>query len=193
VSNTLWAFANGGWPLPGAAAAALDKQLPAVLADVQCKPQEAANSLWAWSKLGGGFSEQLAAAAEAAIQRTAGSMAPQAASNTLWAFANGGWPLPSAAAAALEKQLLAALADAQCLPQAVSNSLWAWSKLGLTTDSVELRTAADAAVLRVASLLNSIQATQLAQAVQQGWPLSDEAAAAVERCALELRSGRRRQ
>ncbi|PRW60650.1 RAP domain [Chlorella sorokiniana] len=141
------------------------------------EPQTVANALWGWSKLGLPLTHQLAAAADAAVQRTAAAMKPQEVSNTLWAFARSGWQLSSGAVATLRQRLQAVLPEAK--PQEVANSLWALARLGLPLEGA-LAAAADAAVQQTAAFmkLHEMSNTLWAHA-SSGWQLSSRAAAAL--------------
>ena len=158
---------------------ALEKQLPRALQDGE--PQNVANSLWGWAKLGQQLSPQQAAAAAAAIQRTAAGMTEQAVANTLWAYANGGWQLSSEAAAALAEQLPRVLKAGNA--QDVANSLWAWSKLGQPL-SPQLAAAAGTGIQRTATRMKPQEAVNTLWAFANGsWRLGSGAAAAA---ALEV-------
>lgn len=80
--------------------AALAKRLPQALQDGE--PQEVANSLWAWGKLGLPVDGDLAAAASKAVLRTAPAMVPEAVIQVSWAHHRGGWQLSAAAVGAVE-------------------------------------------------------------------------------------------
>ena len=157
VAQTIWAadkLWDGVHPKQpfGAERAAWQRRLAEALGGAACKPQSVSNGLLGASKLGWQLEDGLAAAADAAMQRTAARMDSQEVSNTLWAFVNAGWQLDSGAAEALLQQLEQVLS--QAVPQAVSNSLWAVPKLGLRL-SGGLQAAFEAAIQRTAAEMNS--------------------------------------
>ena len=143
ASNVIWAVGNG-LQLPGDMGPLLRPLL--LLALVTGNPQNVANSLWGWSKLGLALDDEAAKAAVAAIKRCAGSMISQHASNVICALGNG-LRLPGDMGPLLRPLLLLALVTGN--PQNVANSLWGWSKLGLALDD-EAAKAAVAAIKRTA-------------------------------------------
>ena len=96
----------------------------------KCSAQAAANLLYGWSKLGLPLQDELAKAAEAAIQRTAAAMDPQHVSNTLYDFGSAGWQLTQPSADALASAMERHLAAGSPNGQNVQNFLWGCAELG---------------------------------------------------------------
>ena len=126
LSNTLWALAtlehDPGKAVMAALGAAQAARVPT------CIPQEMANSVWAFARLGAHSPELLAAVARESVPRIA-EYSPQNLSNLVWSFAKIGFldaPLMEAAAAhALAVREEMAL-------QHLSNVLWAYATFKFT-------------------------------------------------------------
>ncbi|KAK2080103.1 hypothetical protein QBZ16_002499 [Prototheca wickerhamii] len=126
LSNTLWALAtleyDPGKAVMAALGAAQATRVPT------CIPQEMANSVWAFARLGAHSPELLAAVARESVPRIA-EYSPQNLSNLVWSFAKIGFldaPLMEAATAhALAVREEMAL-------QHLSNVLWAYATFKFT-------------------------------------------------------------
>lgn len=187
----LRACARLGWEPQDAVGPALHALLLRVLP--QAAPAQVADCLGAWHGLGGGLDGELAAAAEAAVQRSAPDMHCQALQRTLAAFDQAsGWRcrLGGGAVHALRQGLLRMLPS--MAPLAVHGCLvdWSWlaggSALG---DGPELIKVAEAALLRVLPALSPQQACAVSEAADAaGWGWGEHAAAQLaERATMEVR------
>ncbi|KAI8475360.1 MAG: hypothetical protein J3K34DRAFT_484527 [Monoraphidium minutum] len=175
VSNTLWAAATMGLPLPEQQA----RRLVAALVErrQEAKPQALSNMLWAVATMGLPLPEQLVWQLVVALVERRQEAVPQNISNTLWAAATMGLPLPEQS----WERLLAALAAKapQAAPQEVANALWAAAKRKAEPGAAAARegsvTAVEAALMQLAAAVSKEQvACYSAQGVSNSlWALSE--------------------
>jgi hypothetical protein len=129
--------------------AALEKRVVQVASDM--KPQEVANTSWAFVTLGLMPGAQARATLEAAVVRVGPGMDPQNAANTAWSFATLGRMPGAQVRAALEAAVVRMGPDMD--PQNAANTAWSFATLGLMPGA-EARTALEAAVVRVGPGMN---------------------------------------
>ena len=111
AGNTIWALGTSGWALPGDMAALLRSLL--LLALQQGNERGVSNSLSGWAKRGLALNDELAAAADAAVEPTAATMNALDVRQVQQASTASGWKLGAKAAAALSARERALKAQGQ--------------------------------------------------------------------------------
>ena len=98
------------------------------------KPQELANTVWAYVTAGSGCRRSVRGGAEAAVRGGLAGFNAQALANTVWAYATVGVAAGALYAAVAEAAVRGGLAGFN--PQDLSNTAWAYATAGVAADAL---------------------------------------------------------
>jgi len=126
VANLLWSCAKLGYDDGNHSMVHyLSDQVPRVVDDF--KPQELANTVWAWATMRHQPSDKVLIALERRVLACVDDFDPQNLANTVWAWATMRHQPSADALAALERRMLACVDDFN--PQELTNTSWAVAML----------------------------------------------------------------